>query len=261
MTNRINTLFAALKSLGFKKEAFIPEALKWISRDRFFKFVDLIQFAEDNAADLDKISKIAEGSYTKLGLGFEGVAYAIGKSHQKVLKVCFNQNGLLSPDDDAKRAVEALNSGKAYAKHEAVVYDRGEFIVSYGSGPIAGDSTRIFWKIIELFNTGSLDKIEVIILIETIRGRFENTVEDVFDGSDDDQRNAMATELAKDIRNSKSQYERYVVADLDKILSPGWLEDFVDGMIYMMSVRDKWDFHPGNLGIRDSTKRLVWFDA
>lgn len=259
--NRLSALFTALSNLGFTKEAFIPEALKWISRDRHFKDVDLIQFAEDNAADLDTINKIAEGNYVKLGLGTEGVAYAIGKDHQKVLKITFSQPEHLSHDEDVKRALEALSSGKSYANHEAAVYDSGQFVVTYSGGfhyePIKG----IWWKIIELFNTAELDPIEVNVLIETIWARFENTVEDIFDGSDDAQRNAMAIELASDIRNSKSQYERYVVSDLDKILSPGWLEDFIDGMIYMISVRKKKDFTPHNLGIRDSTKRLVWFDS
>lgn len=98
------------------------------------------------------------------------------------------------------------------------------------------------------------------VLIETIEARFKNTVEDVFDALDDNQRSEMAAELANDIRTSKSQYERYIVADLDKILKPGWLEDLIDGMIYMITIGKK-DFMPQNLGIRESTGRLVWFDA
>lgn len=285
--DHIKLLSKALSNLSLIKEAFDVRLSPFIIAMYEIFPVDPERFIAANKSDIEKIERIAGGHYKFLHSGGEGPAWQIGKQGNYVLKVTITP-ALDSPKDggpptihkeptqDAKDVSDILWSKIPGAQHEIMIQANGELQIIYHSK--SRQPKRVWWKIIEYLDTSIMDEDEddVADLIRLIlncvldmanqkrdRSLIVNDIYNtdnamVLGAKDPVIRKDLVKKLATMIRSHPGV--KRIVFDLGTALSPAWLEDFIDGMLYLMAVRDKGDFTPNNVGIRESTGRLVWFD-
>lgn len=295
---RLSKLSVALSSLGLTKAAADVTDLEsqddiydLLSGSRHFYNVDNFEFFNDNIADLNRINKLAEGNFRLIGEGAEGVAFAIGKQRSGeepyVLKVTFEPINDY-PDKDNKRTKDTVWEEYSGASHEVVIHSSGTFRIKNFDSQV---SSIAWWKIIEKTNTNPLRKKDIEPLIQLIlryiknfaMAKAESEAKTEFEKEEirnqpiesaDIMSPESATILDADKAGTRSGLskrisglilssgiDRDIIEYYNDALEPGWLEDFIDGILYQMAVRNKADFGPKNLGIRESTGRLVWFDA
>lgn len=294
MTARLSKLSVALNGLGLTKEAgdvsiLDEKGFGSLFGDKFFTGVDNDKFLDDNKSDIKNINKLAEGHFKPLGRGAEGVAFAIGRPRNGiepyVLKITFEPLNML-PEDDEEATRYILWNEHPGAKHEAAIHMSGKFLMKSSE-----EESTVWWKITERTNQGPLTKKDIEPLIYLIlryikqsamkKAEKEATTElekeeirnqsmadsdlmntesaTILDADKPSERTALAKNISQLILSSG--VDRDIIEFYDDILEPGWFEDFIDGILYQMAVRGKGDFGPRNLGIRESTGRLIWFDA
>ncbi len=257
----------------------------------YFKVIDSRLFFQDNQEELDKINQLAEGYFKLLGEGGEGVAFAIGKSKDGispyVLKIIFGYVAD-SKHNDIKLTGDKLWGNESGAIHEPVTHSSGQLIINEHVNSKFSKRFMAEWKIMENLPNPGIDDSKMNNLISAIEIYTNNMALKEAKNSGDDAfilkmkedhwdtmpvvlssrylkaqnkeiRKQLAARLAREILPYPAV--DHVILSLNKILEPGWLEDFIDGMLYQAAVRGKTDFHSGNLGIRESTGRLVWFDT
>lgn len=253
----------------------------WTQASPWFKNIDQDLFLSNNLEELKKIDSFAKGRYEVISSGGEGTAYVIGDASPDsgthyVLKLDFQNYA------DKRDALERdLESGST--NYEVSILDWGTLLVNY----LNGTENKIVWKVVEKVETPSLLDLGIQDLIDAIlediveRRRFlemsrardprsramieakyfdfldpENVIELLSSG-------ISSEELSTQIANTILEFGILdnTILELDKILKPGWLKEFVKSIIYLMGERGKNDLGGDNVGIRPSTGRLVWFDA
>lgn len=291
--DHIKSLSKALSNLSLTKEAFDVRLSPFIIAMYEIFPIDPERFIVANKSDIEKIERIANGHYKFLHSGGEGPAWQIGKQGDYVLKITITP-ALDSPKDggpptihkeptqDAKDVSDILWSKIPGAQHEIMIRANGELQIIYHSK--SRPPKRVWWKIIEYLDTSIMDEEQddvdsliglilhrLLEMANVQRGELnlydslirhdiystDNAV--VLGAKDPVTRKDLVKKLTAIIRHNSEV--KQIVFDLGTALSPGWLEDFVDSILYLMAVRDKGDFSPNNVGIRESTGRLVWFDA
>jgi len=290
--NHINSLSKILSGLSLTKEAFDVRLAPFITAIRDLFQIDSEKFIAANKADIEKIDRIANGNYNFLESGGEGSAWQIGNRGTYVLKITvtpavnvMKDSGQITihkePTRDALDVSDVLWSKSPGARHEVMIRANGELQIIYHN--TNRPPKKVWWKVIEYLDrsiieddSDSVDAMiglildRILVMANTRRGELgqQDSLSDsdmystdnaiVIGADNPSKRLELAKKLASDVR--QNQETKQIIFDLGTDLSQGWLEDFIDGMLYLMAIRDKSDFIADNLGIRESTGRLVWFD-
>jgi len=290
--NHTKLLAKCLTKLSLTKEAFDVRLVPFITAMYGQFQLDPEKFITANKKDIEKIDRIANGHYEFLNSGGEGSAWKIGNRGTYVLKITITpalnvmkDSGKITihkePTQDALDVSNVLWSKSPGARHEVMIRANGELQIIYHNQN--RQPKRVWWKVIEYLDRSIIeddsDSVDAMIglildrILVMANARREelgqhdslsdfdmySTDNAIIIGADNSsKRKELARELASDVR--QNQETKQTIFDLGTDLSQGWLEDFIDGMLYLMAVRDKSDFIADNLGIRESTGRLVWFD-
>lgn len=255
MVCHINSLSRALSKLAQQEASIDAKFLPLLSALKENFNIDDEEFIKANRTDLDKIASIANGHFEYLGFGGEGFAWKIGGSRaQYVLKIS------LTPRTDQEKDVNETSSrlwgAKPGADHEPAIHSSGKLtIVYYGSKP----DKEAWWKVLEYLDTESIDRYAIKTIVSEIYHLYRRTIH--IDVTNVAVRKDVAADLARQLRGSSRKLLILAIRDLDDILAADWLETFIDGILYMIESRQKTDFMAGNVGVREATGQLIWFDA
>lgn len=295
--DHIKSLSKALSNLSLAKEAFDVKLAPLISAISNKYQIDKEAFVAANLQDLNDIDFMAKGNYEPLEGGVEGFVWRIGTRNQYILKIIETpltntpRDGgpstiHINPTTDVKTIHDTLWTNKPGSQHEVMIPQSGMLQIIYHNK--ARSPKIVWWKLIELLDTSIMDEDEDDIdnlITSTLyaikemanQKREENGVPDpvreidagydiyntdnavVLGAADSVVRTNLARRISTILKTSEDTAG--IIFDLNAALSPGWLHDFIDGILYQMAVRDKGDFKPQNLGVRESTGRLCWFDA
>jgi hypothetical protein len=269
--NKVTSLARILSRLGLKKEASVVTTLSWISRSPYFSQIGLNNFLSQNSDELDKIDRLSEGRFFFSKSGAEGTAYFIGDDHgapKYVLKIDFLGSSHKLFED---------------SQWEAKVIDSGILNVKYDSG----EDKKLTWKVIEKLSTDGIEGSGIQDIIDITL----QSIEDLY-------REALKSKETSDLKRESISLMRVDVLDSDVIsevlsycdansidlildlkskvlkeigstseiesaipqLKVGWLEDFILSIVRLLS-EGKNDFGQDNVGVRESTGRLIWFDV
>lgn len=290
--NQTKLLSKCLAKLSLTKEAFDVRLVPFITAMYGQFQLDPEKFITANKADIEKIDRIANGNYKFLASGGEGYAWQIGNRGTYVLKITITPALNIMKDSghstihkeptrDALDVSNVLWSKEPGARHEVMIRANGELQIIYHN--TNRPAKRVWWKVIEYLDrsiieddSDSVDAMiglildQILVMANTRREELgqQDSLSDsdmystdnaiVIGADNPSKRLELAKKLASDMR--QNQEIKQIIFDLGTDLSNGWLEDFIDGMLYLMAIRDKSDFIADNLGIRESTGRLVWFD-
>jgi len=271
MTKKIAVLHSILRSLGHKKVASQVSSLNWIWRSPYFSEIDVGHFISQNSDDLEKIERLSEGRFFFSKSGAEGTAYFIGD------------------DSGEPKYVFKINFiGPSYklfedSRWEAKILESGIFDVKYNNGREGGLS----WKVSEKLNTdgvvgsGVQDIIDIALKViediyreillsrETVDFKKDRILLMQIDSLNPEVIGEVLSEYNLDRNKLMNELKSSILSEvgsLDEIesnipsIKPGWLEDFILSIIDLL-VEGKNDFGEDNVGIREETGRLTWFDA
>lgn len=271
MIKVLKDLSKILISLNLRKEASAVSALNWISRSPYFSEIDVGHFLSANSDELEKIDRLAESRFFSSKSGAEGTAYFIGDdggSPRYVLKIDFLGSSHKFFED---------------SKWEAKVIDSGILSVKY----FDGKERKLTWKVIEKLDTsgvegsGIQDVIDIIIQSvvdiykEALRSKEPvDWKKDQISLMSVDALNPEVIETVLDFYSASGlnlvqDLKKSIFAELGSVdnieasipsLKLGWLEEFIESIVRLLS-DGKNDFGEGNVGVREETGRLIWFDV
>jgi hypothetical protein len=252
---------------ALESQSDIATLLVEIYRERENPDAELLEIAKrmylENKATFDKI--IGDSTtFSYIGGGSWGVAFDLGN---KVLKLESFTSDFFSARERTDMSVNTLWGTKSPAGLAVpMIYDSGSLHV-FGS--------KIFWALLEKFDTGKVKNWEGVL------GEIINVFYDKFDSLSfqDNNRKPLDENSPEFLKTVEETVDETVAeinvlipnSDIDEItkdlrLSQDWVEKFVKDMVLLKIKGNKKefspDFHSGNLGVRrlGSEGYLKFFD-
>jgi hypothetical protein len=271
MIKKLKNLSEGLIYLNLKKEASAVSALNWISRSPYFSEIDVGHFLSTNSEELDKIDRLAGSRFFSSRSGGEGTAYFIGDnggSPRYVLKINFLGSYHKLFED---------------SKWEAKVIDYGILSIKY----LNGKDKNLTWKVIEKLDTNGVEGSGIQDIIDIVIQSISDIYKEILKSKETlDWKKDQISVIPVDVLspevigtilefynesglNLVQDLKENVLKEIGSIdgieseipsLADGWFDDFIESIVRLLS-ESKNDFGEGNVGVREETGKLIWFDV
>lgn len=220
---------------------------------------ELERFLSDNLGTLRSIVRRHGGSEPEyLGSGIEGTAWLLGDG--TVLKV------YLGTQERYEDELDEIYSKNPMGKHNLMVHEQGSLVSKLGY-PISWAVMESFIPLEDLLKESHTRESEMFLHIFNKIGRefhdsFYMVDEILSDGDSEDVFHFLQETVAPDVlEDIYFVYEDQIQNIAETFnLADNWVENLVEQLIVKIS-KGKGDIHIGNVGLRESTGQLVYFDA